>query len=153
MIERETVVASVLIQNVEGLVLVFESQEGFAAVPGGTSEGEETPEETAIRESLEETGLRIDIEKLVTFHNLIVLERDGSERCRFLHYLYLASTEDTFPRPSSEWRESGAKCRWTTLEDLMHYRRVWPLAEEVRRRISKGELDLGNIGELKYRMV
>jgi len=50
-IESETVVASVLIQNVEGLVIVFESQEGFAAVPEGTSEGEETPRETAIWDS------------------------------------------------------------------------------------------------------
>jgi 8-oxo-dGTP pyrophosphatase MutT (NUDIX family) len=53
---REEIVASALIRNMAGLILVFEGQGEFAAVPGGSSEREETPEETAIRESFEETG-------------------------------------------------------------------------------------------------
>lgn len=149
---REEIVASALIRNMAGLILVFEGQGEFAAVPGGSSEHEETPEETAIRESFEETGLRVNIEKLVASYNLIVLNRDGTERCRFLHYLFLASTTDANPRPSSEWQTSGATCRWTTLEGLGLYKEVWPLPEEVRSQIADGNLNLGNLGGLKYQM-
>ncbi len=150
--KKEAVVASALIRNLAGLVLVFvfEGQDEVAFLPGGSREKGETPVETAIRESFEETGLRVNVEKLVTFYNLVVFNKDGHEKCRFLHYLFLASTTDSDPRPSSEWRDSKANCRWTTLEGLGRYRKVWPLPEEVRRRISKGKLDLGDMGELKY---
>ena len=149
---KEDVVASALIRNIAGLILVFEGQGEFAAVPGGSSELGETAEETAIRESFEETGLRVNIEKLVASYNLIVLNRDGAERCRFLHYLFLASTTDANPRPSSEWQTSGATCRWTTLKGLRLYKEVWPLPEEVRSQIANGNLNLGNLGELKYQI-
>lgn len=152
MMRRDSVVASALIKNMEGLILVFESQSGFAALPGGISEQGETPEETAIRESFEETGLRVSIEKLVTIYRLTVLNRDGSEKCIFLHHLFLTSTTDSEARPNSEWKNSGAKCNWVALSDLSHYRNVWPLPEEVRTRVSKGILDLGDMGELEYRM-
>lgn len=150
--EEERVVASALIQNMEGLILVLEGQDGYAALPGGTSERGETPEETAVRESLEETGLRITIEKPVSSHNLIVFNKDGTEKCRFLHRLFLASTKDSGARPRSEWKNSEAKCKWTTLEDLKHYKGVWPLPEEVLSMVSEGMLDLGNLGELEYRL-
>lgn len=149
---REEVVASALIRNGAGRILVLESLDGFAALPGGSSERGETPEETAIRESFEETGLRVNIEKLVALYNLAVVNQDGTERCRFLHYLFLASTTDADPRPSSEWHNSGARCRWIMPKDVELYKRVWPLPEEIRSQISEGSLDLGNLRELKYQM-
>ncbi|MDH5441024.1 MAG: NUDIX domain-containing protein [Candidatus Bathyarchaeota archaeon] len=121
-------------------------------VPGGSSELGETPEETATRESFEETGLSVNIEKLVALYNLIVLNLDGTEKCRFLHYLFLASTTDTSPQPGSEWQDWGATCRWIVLKDLSRYRGVWPLPEQVRGQIAHGNLNLGNLGELKYQM-
>lgn len=150
--KEEAVVASALIRNMAGLILVLEGQDMIAALPGGSTERGETPEQTAVRESLEETCLRVSIENLVAVYNLTVLNKDGTGRCRFLHYLFLASTMDVNPQPSSEWRNSGAKCMWITLRDLMQYRAVWPLPENVRKRISEGKLDLGNLGELKYQM-
>jgi len=150
--KEEVVVTSALIRNMAGLILVFEGQYDVAALPGGSSEPGETPEETAIRESFEETGLRVNIEKLVALYNLIVFNQDGTEKCRFLHYLFLASTMDSNPKPNSEWKNTGVKCRWTTLKGLRQYRKVWPLPEKVRTRISEGKLDLGIVGELEYRM-
>jgi len=149
---REDVVASVLVRNTVVLFLVLEGQDEFAALPGGSSEPGETPEETAVRESFEETSLSVNIEKYVALYNLIVLNRDGTEKCRFLHCLFLASTTDTSPQPGSEWQNWGATCRWIMLKDLRRYRGVWPLPEQVRGQISDGNLNLGNLGELKYQM-
>ena len=149
---KEIVVASALIRNTARLILVLESEGGFAAMPGGSSELGETPEETAVRESSEETGLSVSVGKLVALHDLIVLNPDGTEKCRFLHYLFLASTTDTSPQPGSEWQNWGATCRWIKLEDLSRYRGVWPLPEQVRGQIAHGNLNLGNLGELKYQM-
>jgi len=151
-LREEIVVASALIRNTAGLILVLESEGGFAAMPGGSSELGETPEETAVRESSEETGLSVSIEKLAALYNLIVLNLDGTEKCRFLHYLLLASTTDTSPQPGSEWQNWGATCRWIKLEDLRLYRGVWPLPEQVKGQIAHGNLNLGNLGELKYQI-
>jgi ADP-ribose pyrophosphatase YjhB (NUDIX family) len=42
----------------------YEPQAGLWGLPAGFMEAGESPEETAIREAHEETGLRIDIERL-----------------------------------------------------------------------------------------
>jgi len=146
-------VASVLIQNKRGLFLVFEGRDEILALPGGSGERNEKPAETAIREAFEETSLRVQIEKLVALHQLIVFNSNGTKRREFLHYLFLASTEDDNPRPGAEWRDSVVKCRWIKLRDLKTYRKVWPLPEEVRSKISDGILNLGNLGELEYHMI
>ena len=148
----EADVSSVLIYNSLGLFLVFESQDGFAALPGGSSEHGETPEDSAVREAFEETSLRVKIEKLVASHNLTVLNPDGTLKCRFGHYLFLASTVDSKPLPSSEWKGTGAECRWIELKDLQQYKGVWPLPEKVRRELSEGKTELGDLGELKYQI-
>jgi len=146
-------VASIFIRNKRGLFLVFEGRDGILALPGGSGERDEKPEEAAIREALEETNLRVQIEKLVVLYRLIVFNSDGTKRREFLHYLFLASTEDDNPKPSAEWRNSNAKCHWIKLKDLRTYRKVWPLPEEVRSKISDGTLNLGNLGELEYHMI
>jgi len=150
--KNEAVVSSVLIRNPLGLILVFESQDGFAALPGGSSEHEETPEDTAIRETLEETNLKVKIKKLVASYNLAVFNPDGTLKCKFRHYLFLTSTVNSRPLPSSEWKETGAKCRWIEPKDLQQYKGVWPLPENVRQGVSKGKTELGDLGELKYQI-
>lgn len=149
----DAIVASDLIRNEKGLLLVFEGLHGFVALPGGVCECGEKPQETAVREAFEETGLTVHVEKLVALYDLAVLNPDGTEKSSFLHYLFLASTADDNPRPSSEWRDLEAKCRWITLKDLGLYKGVWPLPEEVKNQISKGNLDLGNLGKLNYQTV
>jgi 8-oxo-dGTP pyrophosphatase MutT (NUDIX family) len=148
----ETVVSSVLIYNPAGSILVFEDQDGFAALPGGSSEQGETPENTAIREALEETCLRVKVKKLGASYNLTVLNPDGTLKCKFRHHLFIASTRDSRPQPSSEWKGTGAECRWIKLKDLTQYKGVWPLPEKVRQELSEGKTDFGDLGELKYQI-
>ena len=78
--------------------------------------------------------------------------RNGTEKCGFLHYLFLASTTDTNHRLGTEWEGSEAKCRRNKLRGLRRYRRVWALPEEVRNNMSEGNLELGDVGELEYYM-
>ena len=57
----------VILQRKDSIVLVrrrFEPQVGLWGLPAGFMEYGESPEETAIRETLEETGLRIAIDRL-----------------------------------------------------------------------------------------
>jgi len=150
--KNEAVVSSVLIRNPLGLSLVFESQDGFAALPGGSNEHGEALEDTAVREALEETSLRVKIKKLVASYNLSVFNPDGTLKCKFRHYLFLASTVDSKPSPSSEWKGTRAKCKWIEPKDLQQYKGVWPLPEKVRRGVSEGRTELGDLGELKYQV-
>ena len=57
----------VILERKGSIVLVkrrYEPQAGLWGLPAGFMESGESPEETAIREALEETGLRIDIDRL-----------------------------------------------------------------------------------------
>lgn len=146
------IVASALIRNSSGLFLVFDDSSGSAALPGGMVERGENPEETAVREAYEETGIRIRVIQLVASYQLTVLWPDGAEKVTFLHHLYLASTTDLNPQPRSEWRDSNARCMWKKLDDLGLYEGIWPLPEEVKERVSEGNMALGNLGHLKYKM-
>ncbi len=60
--------ANALVERDGGVLLVrlsYGPREGRWALPGGLLEREETPEETAVRETAEETGLRIELDGLL----------------------------------------------------------------------------------------
>ena len=73
--------AKVLVLNEKGEVLLTQRQDLHTWVfPGGRIERGETPEETVIRETQEETGIKIKIERLVAVYfrthflaNMVVL--------------------------------------------------------------------------------
>ncbi len=62
------------------------TEQGYWALPGGKVDPGETPEETTIRETLEETGLSIRIEKELAFYNCSFPE----ETPRWMTHVYLA---------------------------------------------------------------
>lgn len=66
--ESPSLTVDVLVQVDDGVVLVKRKNEPYKgkwAIPGGFVEYGETVEEAAFREAKEETGLRVDLEKLV----------------------------------------------------------------------------------------
>lgn len=71
----------------ENILLMRRQNDGreYFVFPGGHKEADETLEQAAIREILEETSVQTSIDKLVYHH----LYDDGSERfyflCRYLH--------------------------------------------------------------------
>jgi 8-oxo-dGTP pyrophosphatase MutT (NUDIX family) len=65
-------------------ILLFQRPAGYWYFPGGKVENNETSEQTAIRETKEETGLKVKIVKLLYVHEL-------RRRChRTLELIYLA---------------------------------------------------------------
>jgi ADP-ribose pyrophosphatase YjhB (NUDIX family) len=65
-------VTATLIPHNDGLVLVkrkFEPFVGWWCLPGGFMESAEHPEESAIREVYEETGLTVEIDRLLGAHS------------------------------------------------------------------------------------
>ena len=65
-------VTATLIPHDAGLVLVKRKYEPYAGtwcLPGGFMEAHESPEESAVREVLEETGLTVEIEHLLGVHS------------------------------------------------------------------------------------
>ena len=67
MIESGTRLATAVVMDANGLQVLLHKREDFRlwALPGGGSEDDETPEQAAIRETFEETGYHIEMEKLV----------------------------------------------------------------------------------------
>jgi 8-oxo-dGTP diphosphatase len=67
----------------EGIVLIQkEIHEGYWMLPGGFMEWEETCEETAVRESFEETGLHVDLKRLVGVYSDPKREPPGTHEGR-----------------------------------------------------------------------
>lgn len=67
----------------------------------GNVEGNETPEETAVREVLEETGIIIDPSKLEKFTECKISKPDAPEKyCRFYHY-YIGEETSSLPEIQS----------------------------------------------------
>ena len=61
--KRPLVVVQAVVRGDEGVLLTVRSDLRGWELPGGTPEGDETPEETLIRETREETGLDVRVER------------------------------------------------------------------------------------------
>jgi len=90
MSDKVTLTADVIIQWADGsIVLVRRKNEPYHhywALPGGMLEGDETIEETAIREAKEETGLSIRLDRVLGVYST----PDRDPRGRYVSVTFLA---------------------------------------------------------------
>ncbi|MCX8176381.1 MAG: NUDIX hydrolase [Candidatus Bathyarchaeota archaeon] len=80
--KRPIVASSALVEKNGKILLVkrrFQPHPGWWALPGGVVEYGETVEETAIREIKEETGLNIEVKKLLGVYDLMVKNEFSGE--------------------------------------------------------------------------
>ena len=82
--------------------------------PGGGVKPGEDPTAGAVREALEETGLRVELERyLVEAHAVF---RNGGRELRWLTHVLLARTDDVDLQPGDPLEIAAA--RWGTLDEL-----------------------------------
>jgi ADP-ribose pyrophosphatase YjhB (NUDIX family) len=82
--------------------------------PGGGIKADEDPTDGAVREALEETGLRVEPSRyLVEAHAVF---RNGGRELPWITHVLLAETVDTELEPNDP--DEIADARWGTLEEL-----------------------------------
>ena len=74
----------------EELLLVKRRDTGEWALPSGIVEPGENPSETVRREVLEETGVQIELERMVWLIVQDVITYDNGDECQFLDHGFLA---------------------------------------------------------------
>ncbi len=108
----------------DGLVAtVHSSKHGYYKFPGGGMEPGESLEDTLIRETLEETGLRIIPESIREFGYTEELRKDKYDKAIFDHfsyYFFADVQEDVESQKLDRYeRDEGYKLRWVTVEEAI----------------------------------
>jgi 8-oxo-dGTP pyrophosphatase MutT (NUDIX family) len=81
-------------------------------IPGGKVESDETPEAAAVREVIEETGLRCgDLQPLLYFH-------PGLDTCNNPTFIFLAEHLEPAPNPQPQGNEVSEHA-WVPLEECL----------------------------------
>lgn len=91
-----------------------EPSRGRWGLPGGVVELGERVEDAVVRETEEETGIRIKPKRLLTVFDSIVRDDEGGIRYHYVLSEYLCEAVDGTLRPSSD----AIDVRWVPLEDL-----------------------------------
>ncbi|SCG61311.1 NUDIX domain-containing protein [Micromonospora halophytica] len=111
------VAVSVFVRDEQGRVLLIQrTDNGLWSLPGGGQEIGETVAETAIRETHEETGVRVDVTGIVGVYSdpgHVIEYSDGEVRQQF-SLCFRAVPVSGRPTPSDESRE----VRWVARDEL-----------------------------------
>jgi len=105
--ETPKIMVDVVVPSEEGRILLIrrgtEPYEGYWALPGGFVEVGETLEEAAAREAEEETGLEIEIVRLVGVYS----DPDRDPRGHNVSCAYLARTQGGEPSAATDAAEAA----------------------------------------------
>lgn len=105
------VTAAAVILNRHGEVLLVKHSYGPLnwELPGGGAERDESPTQTAVREVIEETGLRVSAERLTG----VYYERQGPGR-EAVHFAFLCGNLDETATPQPDQSEVTACGYWSS---------------------------------------
>jgi mutator protein MutT len=109
-----------VIVNSRKILLVkrsFEPGKGKWTIPGGLVELGETPEETVIREVMEECGLEVENPALIDVVNNVMLDKKRKIKYHFIILDFLVELKGGRLVPNEEILEA----KWVPLEDVEKY--------------------------------
>ncbi|MDG4821904.1 NUDIX domain-containing protein [Asanoa sp. WMMD1127] len=125
--------ANVVVVNDAGeLLLIRRSDNENWALPGGAMDLGESLPDTAVRETLEETGVRVEITGLVGIYTdprHVLLYTSNGEVRQECSIVFVARPTDGTPTPSAE----SAEVRWTAPSDAA----TLPMDRSMRMRIDQ----------------
>lgn len=109
--------------------------QGKWSLPGGLVELGETTDAAAVREVLEECGLKVRLLGIAGVIDRITRDDQGRVRYHWVLIDYAAVPEDGSPRAGSD----AAEVRWIPLGELTRYDTTPGLAAMVQRAVSLSE--------------
>ena len=129
---RPIVGVGVLIEEDGRYLLVKRAAEpdaGLWSIPGGLIEVGEKAADAAVRETLEETGLSVEIMNRVDVVDKIVRDDDGDVRYHFIIIDFLARPLSGEMRPMDDALDAA----WAAPEDFIKYELTPTLVELLKR--------------------
>lgn len=125
--------AMVIVRKGDRFLLVHERKHGqLWYIPGGRVEPGETIQEGALRETLEEGGIRIVLEGLLRVEHSPM--PDGTARCRVF---FLARPADDSP-PKSIPDDESLEARWVHPKELSRYPLRGDEVTEIFHYVARG---------------
>lgn len=118
--EKPLVGVGVLIREGDKYLLIRRAAEpdaGLWSIPGGMVELGEGAAEAAKREALEETGLDVEIEKVLSVVDKIVVDDEGRIKYHFVIVDYLAGVRGGKLKASSD----ASDARWVKASEFSSY--------------------------------
>ena len=132
--EKPVVGVGALIQDGDNYLLIKRAAEpdaGLWSIPGGLVEVGEMAEEAAVREAREETGLDVEVVKLLSVVDKIVRDEDSNIKFHFIIVDYLVKPKGGSLRASSDALEA----RWVRAEEMTDYE-ISPTLVPLLRRLG-----------------
>jgi len=120
--EREFSSGAVLLRRIRGRTMVAAIRpqgkpEGTWALPKGNLDPGETPAETAVRETLEETGVAGRLVEKLGDVKYTYTRRDGTRVFKIVSFFLLRAGRGRLGSIAGEMRVEVADTRWLPLED------------------------------------
>ena len=130
--DKPMVGVGVLIREDDSYLLIKRAAEpdaGLWSIPGGLVEIGERGKEAAAREAEEETGLMVEIERVLGVVDKIIMDEDSRIKYHFVIIDYLATPRGGFLKAMSDALEA----RWVKAEELTDYELSPTLVELLKR--------------------
>lgn len=129
-------VGAIIIRNNKLLMVKNDSEPYYYSV-GGRVKLNETSEEAVVRETFEETGMKLEIDRLAFIHENFFNEEITNESYHEIAFFYLMKVPTDMNFICKSVGEQGAKehLHWLPIEDLGSYH-LYP--EFFKTKLSKG---------------
>ncbi|WP_297422402.1 NUDIX hydrolase [Clostridium sp.] len=129
-------VGAIIIKDKKLLMVKNDSAPYYYSV-GGRVKLNETSEEAVIRETFEETGIELEVERLAFIHEHFFNEEITKENYHEIAFFYLMKISTSMEFVCKSFGDQGAKehLHWLPIEDLDSYH-LYP--EFFKTKLSKG---------------